>query len=555
MLGVAFVTVASWVIYSPIDKSSSPNVGTWYEPLARQDTRPWHGPTSWHLDTVAIRWSQPPDPQSDEALGNGITFALHKDFCSRMLGLFPEANILGDFFLSCQDLRNTVKRAMDTWAINHKGINFKDVTESCRDVELKDADSCAAAEIFIVPNDLESRQAGDLAAWVEFQLSPGTIDRTPYTTAGFRLPMNENTLNPPGGLGLRKTRMTVRAPLDASDFCWYFDATFCWYFHRYQESFDFVSLARVMLFLTFLIALSFILWVAYAICGAIMVQMKESRESDTSSEGEAKSGWLAHTIAYLAVVPIAQFLFAIFWVLFCPLFYYRIFLPCYDCYDFEATIAHEVGHVLGFDHPDQLWELNLKANSSMASCARPPEQGDSCCFPYPFDYVSLNKVQTLGDSIMHSMTTVRDRTCLTADDLEGLNYLYPSCTGAFSVDERQPEPLCIKAKRQIGWLRLISVIFLPFLISSSTILVVQRLIRRQQEKQMRDLGEVADRLRAHQKSLQAKLAGRASIVARRGSAVVRRGSTAVRPKNKFSATSSTGVVQLSAASNSAAPDI
>ena len=168
MLGVAFVTVASWVIYSPIDKSGSPNVGTWYEPLARQDTRPWHGPTSWHLDTVAIRWSQPPDPQSDEALGNGITFALHKDFCSRMLGLFPEANILGDFFLSCQDLRNTVKRAMDTWAINHKGINFKDVTESCRDVELKDADSCAAAEIFIVPNDLESRQAGDLAAWVEY---------------------------------------------------------------------------------------------------------------------------------------------------------------------------------------------------------------------------------------------------------------------------------------------------------------------------------------------------------------------------------------------------
>ena len=541
---VAFVTVASWVIYSPIDKTGSPNVGTWYEPLARDDTRPWRDPTSWHLDTVAIRWSQPPDRQSDEGLGNGITFALHKDFCSRMLRLFPEANVLGDFFLSCQDLRNTVKRAMDTWAINHKSINFKDVTESCREVEGKEADSCAAAEIFIVPGDLESRQAGDLAAWVEFQLSPGTIDRMPYTTAGFQLPLNENTLNPPGGLGLRKTRMTVRAPRAASDFCWYFDATFCAGFHRYQESFDFISLARVILLLTFLISVGFITWVAYVTYDAVKVHLKEP---DASSEKEVQSGWCTEMIAYLAVIPMAQFLFAIFWVLFCPLFYYRIFLPCYDCYDFEATIAHEVGHVLGFDHPDQLWELNLKANSSMVSCGRPPEQGTSCCFPYPLDHVSLNRVQSLGDSIMYSMTTVRDRTCLTADDLEGLNYLYPACTGAFFVDEKQPEPLCIKAKRQIGWLRLLAVIFMPFFVSAGTILVLQRLIRQQQEKRIRDLREVADRLRAHRKGLQAKVTGRVSQV-------VRRGSTQMRP-NRLSWTSNTDVSQPSGATNSAVPDI
>ena len=29
-----------------------------------------------------------------------------------------------------------------------------------------------------------------------------------------------------------------------------------------------------------------------------------------------------------------------------PLFYVKIFLPCWDCYDFEAAAAHEIGHAL-----------------------------------------------------------------------------------------------------------------------------------------------------------------------------------------------------------------
>ena len=30
-------------------------------------------------------------------------------------------------------------------------------------------------------------------------------------------------------------------------------------------------------------------------------------------------------------------------------------------YDFQATVAHEFGHVLGFDHPDVVDWLNLRA--------------------------------------------------------------------------------------------------------------------------------------------------------------------------------------------------
>ena len=37
----------------------------------------------------------------------------------------------------------------------------------------------------------------------------------------------------------------------------------------------------------------------------------------------------------------------LFLLIFPPIFYTQIFLPCWDCFDFEATMAHEIGHILG----------------------------------------------------------------------------------------------------------------------------------------------------------------------------------------------------------------
>ena len=50
-----------------------------------------------------------------------------------------------------------------------------------------------------------------------------------------------------------------------------------------------------------------------------------------------------------------------------PLFYFRVFVPCIACYDFEAAVAHEIGHLLGFDHPDEHWQASYSSSNSSSN--------------------------------------------------------------------------------------------------------------------------------------------------------------------------------------------
>ena len=51
-------------------------------------------------------------------------------------------------------------------------------------------------------------------------------------------------------------------------------------------------------------------------------------------------------------------------------------------------------------------------------------------------------------SIMEAFTQFNPRVCITEDDLEALNTLYPDCSHALSA------PVCFKSDHNIGWVRL-----------------------------------------------------------------------------------------------------
>ena len=69
--------------------------------------------------------------------------------------------------------------------------------------------------------------------------------------------------------------------------------------------------------------------------------------------------------------------------------------------------------------------------------------------------------------------------CLTADDLAGLNYLYPSCDFVIA-----PPAKCYKSERNIGWLRFAMWVLLPVLIALLLLLCVVGCVKRHQAQKL-----------------------------------------------------------------------
>ena len=110
-----------------------------------------------------------------------------------------------------------------------------------------------------------------------------------------------------------------------------------------------------------------------------------------------------------------------------PILYVFIFLPCWECYDFEAAAAHEVGHALGLMHPDQAVasgaNLRWRGTGEGAARSAPCDDPWSAVVAEPPD-------ASVAPSIMLAFTQFNKGVCLSQDDLDALNTLYPLCEGS-----------------------------------------------------------------------------------------------------------------------------
>ena len=86
LLAILAPTCSAWVLFSPVGRKSAAK--TYEDGISGKQ---WASPASFSLNSVALRWGLPTSSIGDEALGSGLAFALHPDFCKRLLPIFPES--------------------------------------------------------------------------------------------------------------------------------------------------------------------------------------------------------------------------------------------------------------------------------------------------------------------------------------------------------------------------------------------------------------------------------------------------------------------------------
>jgi hypothetical protein len=517
----------AFVPYSPLPRAlrnegffNHDGSGPWVSPQTQES----HG-TPFNLTRVVSRWHAPEmDAHTTDGVAGGITWALHPDFCERVLPQFRSERFVFGLVatLDCNALRASVALAMSTWSANHRSLSFHDVSDACtedRTLMSEDGTRCSAAEVLVRAENMQRSGGAFTVAYIITHVHEAM--RSPVLTSGIVVP---------GGVGILSAEMAIDV-----DTCWYQDALFCSFFHTVVGATELQESVRIVLLLLLLIAIVGLGWevmranaralgeTSTCLCvgkrrvrRASMLDRQErqediaadaefgerrlsrvtrmsvvghwSRKSNgdanesvpSSTEGCVRSMFTrrvrrewGNTIIQL---PMTSTLIFVFIIAFLPVFYTDVYLPCYDCHDFEAVIAHEVGHLLGFHHPDEMPALNLRRRGRRygtdgSEGTNEQERGlppaVHCEDPLYAD-VELARHPDGYDTIMKATAAHRPRTCLTQDDFDGLHTLYPSC-----IPLAVTTPSCVETVQYTGVLRLLIAVMIPFTASVLFLIVVQ----------------------------------------------------------------------------------
>lgn len=132
-----------------------------------------------------------------------------------------------------------------------------------------------------------------------------------------------------------------------------------------------------------------------------------------------------------------------------PLFiYFGVMKPCIDCYDLKSVVVHEIGHVLGFQHPDVVPDslqatCGCGANTSITPCSRPYDRS----------------------SVMLSVEEARPHACLSNDDIDGLR-------DVFAKTECDAPRRCHYTKSRASYARMSTAFILAAIVAWSVGFVI-----------------------------------------------------------------------------------
>lgn len=379
-----------------------------------------------------------------------------------------------------------MSRSMASWSAQHDYINFVDVTEECE--KLGRNSSCELAELWITNKPLADGADGNAVAEVAASALPNARVVPTASLSPFRF-TNGETPYYIDGSGNRQTipiyeTFTGTIEFGINGLCWYLDATFCSYFHELKAFADAETIKLVLQLIIFALWGTAGLLIVYQVFSAVRVQCdrhgSQSCRTRCRKSLEELASWSLLGTAIRVVLIVSP-----------SLFYVNIFLPCWECYDFEAAALHEVGHILGLGHPDKATEefcarcLCCDGSSYQQNlysvAASATNVSDACINTFDYVFEGLPPSSNSDDlvagalnAIMISFTQFNPQPCLTSDDLQALNAMYPTC-GKVITDK----PACYAVRHNIGWVRVMVYVLLPGLLTMLFMLCVGNFTQRQ----------------------------------------------------------------------------
>lgn len=470
----------------------------------------------------------------DRGLGGGITWAWDPKLCKLLEPRFKE-DVLFSNYINCEDFKSAVSRAFDKWSANSRFINFVDVTAECTKLGLdygpptddrrqneRPHGGCALAEIWVTQLDTSSRRRRRLShelsnatsglLFEESELNAATAVATAtshaHFTQTFRYTNGERPHYCDCGAYVCDTYPCAEAERDYnrevvetiagtfsfntdSNVCWYLDSQWCYKFHRLKQEVGSAADAKLIVvsctYAAMFVSGLFFVYVLYRITRAAW------NAADLDKDGTVSIGERLHAVAK-AVAEINPFFLALFltWFIVPPMIVNHIFAPCFDCYDFESSTLHEIGHFLGLGHPDNIpdnwrgdhpyFQPNPGVNSYQAMLSAGGRTNSSNCkimwddvhegVPIGAEVdMSLNSDYPVRNAQMESTVQHNPKSCLTDDDLEALAVLYPDC-GARSLSKA----VCHKVNHNIGLVRVMVYVVVPFCIILLVVVILESIM-------------------------------------------------------------------------------